>query len=312
MERNERLKILRILNGLTQDGLAEKSGLPRGSISIWEKGTNAPSHQAAPVLAAALNVPVGYLMYGTPSLNCGIWQPSVPAPRHLPMFSRELQKSFSLFCKENGITRCANYVGVDGNLYFLGKEGRPFGFLLLVKNEIREQLIEAIDLFEYDLNVELSPPANICFLENSTIDHLMFFFRVANSCGLDVDSDLITSELLKVKKTRPAESQAETKSLIRNAFLHFHTVLDEFEKPSVWNPAIINSRHPTLNDNLSIIFERIYEEIEEKSILWTGEPNKDLSEIIRVFLKGQGFKEKSKTEPIQLTKTIPGAIKFDF
>jgi molybdopterin-guanine dinucleotide biosynthesis protein len=48
----------------------------------------------------------------------------------------------------------------------------------------------------------------------------------------------------------------------------------------------------TLIDVLSDIFERMYEEIEKKSQVWGGEPDKDLADMIRRFLKGEGFKER--------------------
>jgi phage replication-related protein YjqB (UPF0714/DUF867 family) len=67
-------------------------------------------------------------------------------------------------------------------------------------------------------------------------------------------------------------------------------VLQEFEEPDSWAPTA--AKYPTLNDELSIIFERLYEEIEERSLVWAGELDKDLADMIRRSLKGQGFKEK--------------------
>jgi transcriptional regulator with XRE-family HTH domain len=54
----ERLQQLREDAGLTQAGLAEKSGLPLGSIRNYEQGQREPYWNALFKLAAGLGVPV--------------------------------------------------------------------------------------------------------------------------------------------------------------------------------------------------------------------------------------------------------------
>ena len=100
-----------------------------------------------------------------------------------------------------------------------------------------------------------------------------------------VDTEAISTAFLNVKKVRGAKTEADIKSLIRNAFLHFHFVLKEFDPP--------DPGHPKLIDELSVIFEHLYEEIEERSLVWGGELDKTLADMIRRFLRGQGFKEKN-------------------
>lgn len=200
--RNNRLTILRILNGLTQDLLSARSGLPRGSISIWEKGNNAPSHDAVPKLSAALNVPSGYLMYGSPALDAAVWQPMVPAPRHLPALAKELANNMSGFCRENQITRFAWYQGEDGRVIFLGKADRPYSFLLLQRPELNGCISKALETLEEHVIEcsDLIQPLQIGFLEEMDVEDLMRFIRLVQHSDIDLDANVIRIEYIKAKQ----------------------------------------------------------------------------------------------------------------
>lgn len=58
------LKTLREEAGLTQEALAERSGLPLRSIQNWEQGHRVPRVQALPSLARAMGMPVERLVAG--------------------------------------------------------------------------------------------------------------------------------------------------------------------------------------------------------------------------------------------------------
>jgi transcriptional regulator with XRE-family HTH domain len=58
------LKTLREEAGLTQEALAERSGLPLRSIQNWEQGHRVPRVDALPQLARAIGVPVDRLVTG--------------------------------------------------------------------------------------------------------------------------------------------------------------------------------------------------------------------------------------------------------
>ncbi|MDA8413774.1 MAG: helix-turn-helix transcriptional regulator [Desulfobacteraceae bacterium] len=294
MERNERLTTLRILNGLTQDLLSTKSGLPRGSISIWEKGNNAPSHDAVPKLSAALNVPSGYLMYGSPPLDAAVWQPMVPAPRHLPTLAKELANNMAGFCEENQITRFAWYQGDDGRVIFLGKADKPFSFLLLQKPELDGCMSKALETLEEHVieGSDLTLPLQIGFLEEMDAEHLMRFVRLVQNSNLEVDGDGITTEFLKAKQNLGLTSDSESKSFATNAYIHMRTVLEELQKPAKWRPSTLNPRYPTLIENESAIFESLFEVCKQKSLIWTGELNEELADMVRKYLKAHGYKEK--------------------
>lgn len=294
MERNERLTTLRILNGLTQDLLSAKSGLPRGSISIWEKGNNAPSHDAVPRLAAALNVPSGYLMYGNPPLESAVWQPMVPAPRHFPLFAKEWSKNIPAFCEENQILRFAWYQGGDGKVIFLGKAGRPYSFLLLQKPELDRCITKALSsLVGQEIKgLEFYPPINVSFLEKMDAEQLMRFVRLAQNNDLEVDSNRIMSEFLKAKQNLGLISESDRNKFSNNAYIHMRLALDELEKPANWSPKIFNPRYPTLVENESLIFNNLTEMCEQKLLIWNGTPNDELLAKAKTFLKAQGYKER--------------------
>lgn len=294
MERNERLTTLRILNGLTQDLLSTRSRLPRGSISIWEKGNNAPSHDAVPKLSVALNVPSGYLMYGSPPLDAAVWQPMVPAPRHLPSLAKELANNMAGFCTENQITRFAWHQGNDGRVIFLGKADRPYSFLLLQKPELNGCVSKALETLEEHVieGLEFMPTLEIGFLEEMDVEHLLRFIRLAQNSNLEVDGDSITTEFLKAKQNLGLTTDSEYKSFASNVYIHMRMVLDELEKPAQWRPGTLNPRYPTLIENESAIFESLFEECEQKSLIWKGDLNEELADMARKFLKAHGYKKK--------------------
>ena len=58
----ETIKNLRIERGLTQPQLAEKVGVSKGMISIWENNVNEPKASYIKALAEALDVTADYLL----------------------------------------------------------------------------------------------------------------------------------------------------------------------------------------------------------------------------------------------------------
>ena len=59
---SKRLKTLREEKQLTQDALAEKLGISRGSISFYENGTRTPDIEVFCRIASFFNVSLNYLM----------------------------------------------------------------------------------------------------------------------------------------------------------------------------------------------------------------------------------------------------------
>jgi hypothetical protein len=211
--------------------------------------------------------------------------------KYVNAYLQDLKSLFPAFCAENHITFCAYYSADNGRLLFLGRPDSPLKFLLLLKPLFLESFSKLTSGMEIKEIAGTIPPISLAFLEADTIETLSIYFRFAKVEGLTVDTDAISTAFLKVKKVRGAKAEEDTKSPIRNAFIQFHFVLLEFDPPDSWYPT--SSRYPTLIETLSIDFERLYEEIKERSLVWQGELDKELADMLRRFLKGQGFKEKN-------------------
>lgn len=293
MERSDRIKILRILCGYSQDALAKILGLSQGNVATWErKGMFPRDPEIARKLAAALEAPVGYLAFGDPHMRSAAWEPQPPQnPRHLNGYLSEIERIFPAFCEENHISHCGHYSAENGVLIFFGKTGQPFSFLLLLVPQLASCFFQVTK----NLNThEISGLESLVlgFLENMGPEDLDLFLRLAEGNNLSVDKDSIHSAFLSAKRNRKLLSGDDTKCLVNNAFMHYFNVLEEFDKPTSWSPKIISPGHPTLVDVQSTIFGRLYEEIERRSLVWGGALDEDLANMVRCFLKGQGFKEK--------------------
>ena len=58
----KRLKELRKEKGITQDKLAEETGLSQGALTHWENGLRSPAAYAVVILAKYFNVTTDYLL----------------------------------------------------------------------------------------------------------------------------------------------------------------------------------------------------------------------------------------------------------
>lgn len=291
MTPGERIKILRMLSGFTQEKLAELAGVNRASLVSWERGDYNPSAPAAQSLGKALLSPAGYFLFGSPSPQSGYWEPNPPkVNKYVNAYLQDLESLFPAFCEEIQITYCAYYSAENGRLLFLGRPDTSLKFLLILKPLFLEsfsKLTSGLELKEI-AGLKGHRPIPLGFLGAETIETLSIYFRFAQAGGVTVDTDTISSAFLKERKVRGARTEADTKSLIRNAFLHFHLVLKEFAPP--------DPGHPKLIDDLSDLFEQLYEEIDERSLVWGGELDKALADMIRRFLRGQGFKERERRD----------------
>ena len=298
MERGNRIKILRILCGFSQDEVAKQLKVSQGNVATWERKNMFPrDKEVARILADILQATIGYLAYGESTLRCAFWEPQPPLnPRHLNDYLNDIQSLFPEFCRENFIDHCAYYAADNGMLIFMGSQEAPLSYALLLKPSIVESFSNILSEFKTTemKGLEGYPPIYLGFIEEQTIDSFSIYYRFAKSTGFDIDTEAINTAFLKIKKLRGVRSEEDAESLRRNSFMHYHTVLREFEEPTCWKPQVINPRYPTLDDNLSLLFERVYENIVERAIVWNGNLDKDLADMIRSFLKGQGFKRKHR------------------
>jgi DNA-binding XRE family transcriptional regulator len=89
---SERLKILRILCGFTQETLAELAGASRISVIGWER-SRLPARRAQETLAQILHVSPEFLTDGIHPPTSAFWHPVQPGhPRHLKAMAVDLQQ----------------------------------------------------------------------------------------------------------------------------------------------------------------------------------------------------------------------------
>lgn len=275
MKPGDRIKILRVLSGFTQEQIVELAGVNRASLVSWERGDYNPSAPAVESLGKVLLCPPGYILFGTPLPLSSYWVPSPPkANKYIKAYMQDIESLIPAFCHELQVTFGVYFSCNNSNyrLLFLGTRD-SLKYVLLLSPLFLERFAAMFS----GLSIESMPgpvPESV-----KTFDGL----------GLPIHAETISS-FLKVRKHRELNAEEGIKGFLRNSFLHFHTVLQEFDPPDSWNPT--TTRYPTLIDELSVIFECLYEEIKEKSLVWGGGLNKGLAEIIRHSLKEQGFIEK--------------------
>jgi DNA-binding XRE family transcriptional regulator len=292
MRPGERIKILRILFGLTQEQLATSAAVNRASIVSWERGSYNPSHSAATALGSVLLCSPGYLLFGDKLIYSACWQPTSPQrSKYLKDYIDDVNTLLPQFLFENSINCMAFYDANNGRLAFLGRAGSPLSCILFLKPEV-------IDCFETAFSnierIEIEgftgyPQATLGFQEKDDSDSLKIFFRLASVSGIKLNEDAIASALLKVQKTRGLQSDAVHTSYAKTAFSYFFYVSSKYEGTDDWSMQ--------LSCLFSDIFERVYEEVERKSLTWSlANLDKEILEMIRKFFEGQGLKRKPGVE----------------
>jgi transcriptional regulator with XRE-family HTH domain len=254
MERNQRLKILRILNGFTQEELAKECGVPRGSLSIWERGDHAPSHGAVPRLANSLGCDPGYLMYGSPSLRVpAVWVPSVPLARHLPTFKNDITSLFPPFLKENGIDVVEYLYRNGGVLFLLGeKQLETYNFMLISDSATAEHFLQSLssipDVSEIQIKERLSNFAKQP-ISDTTPEDIGTILKYSRFREDDSGLCMAYAKLLDHK----SKSVVPNDSTLKLAFMTFCQILNGYEvSHSQW-------------DAVYSVFANLYEEIQKAS-----------------------------------------------
>lgn len=311
MRPGERIKILRILNGMTQEQLADLAGVNRASMVSWERGNYNPSGPAAASISESVLCPPGYIMFGSPVVESAVWEPCLPhRSKYLKQYYNDIESLFPQFCKENKINKCAFCSADNGSVVFFGREDNTFEFMQFLSLDLVDSFIRATaDLDKKELSgAEL---LTIGFLKEENVETIARYFNIARANTIYLDHNLITTAFLKAKKSRGIQPGDDTKKLVRSAFTLFHTILQEYEKPTSWAPNFIDPRNPTLLDQLGIVFEWLYEKIETESKVWDGDVNSDLANIIRKHLESRGFKKRNHS--IKVFKDgQPHSIDWDF
>ena len=145
MEKRDRLKILRLLNGCTQDILANRLNVPRTSIAMWEKGKYGFSSEVTIKLASVLGVQTDYLILGTPPIINAVWIPVPPSrPDYLQSMQRDISELLPQFLAENNFNASYSDSLADGGRFFLLGRDYYFGCLLIADARLADTIANGL------------------------------------------------------------------------------------------------------------------------------------------------------------------------
>lgn len=157
MDIHSRIKMLRLLCGMTQEELAFRAEVPRPSLGNYEQGTYVPRDKSLESLAGILGVEPGYLRYGSPVVNAQVWQPAIPtnARRKLETIN-DIVKLLPEFITENRFDAVISRpLGGGGRLFYFGRNN-DFSCLLLAVTDLAgsalisiKSLVPVEDLLEH-------------------------------------------------------------------------------------------------------------------------------------------------------------------
>ena len=286
MDRGNRLKILRMLCGQSQDVLAKNLGLSQGNVATWErKGMFPRDPDIAKRLAESLQAPVGYLAFGDPLIKCAVWEPQPPqSPRHLKLYISEIMSLFPALCMENQIEIGSYYSAENGIIFFLGQKEKPFSYLLIIKSVIAECFMEAMrwaKIEEIDGLVGY-PPLTIYF-DKFDLEQLEIYFRFFDVQGYSIDTQAIGTALVKARMAQ--NEKIDIPHSVENTFNIFFSALKEYDFPPDWPDELIL--------RLSPIFNRLNELIVEKPLVGQVLKDDSLAEYIGPMLMGSGLKKRN-------------------
>ena len=146
MDTAGRIKILRLLNGYTQEAIAALLGTSRPSIVVWESGKHPPSPEYVIRLAEMVGVEPGYISYGSPLISCCAWIPAPPdRPQNLSSYIRDMKILFPALLDENRLNACRFSRLGDGGIMILIGRGNEFSSLLLARESLADCFVSTFD-----------------------------------------------------------------------------------------------------------------------------------------------------------------------
>lgn len=292
MTPGERIKILRILLGLTQEQLATSAGVNRASVVSWERGSYNPSHSAATALSGVLLCSPGYLLFGDKLIGSACWQPASPQrSKYMKDYIRDVNTLLPPFFTENSINYMAFYNALNGRVAFLGAAGSPLSYMLYLKPEVIGCFDSALS---GTVSVEIEgfdnyPQTVLGFQEKEDGENLDIYFRLADKNQFQINTEAIRSALFKVQKAKGIHSAGLHAGFAKTAFSYFFYVSCQFEDASEWSLQRMYA--------FPEIFVRVYEEVERKSLTWSlANIDNEIVEMVRNHLAKQGVKPKPPIE----------------
>lgn len=244
METANRIKILRMLNGFTQEAVAAILGVPRPSIVVWEAAKHPPAQQYVVRFAELVGVEPGYLLFGRPhQVSSAVWIPASPGrPQNYAPYLRDVSLLFPSILKENELDKVRfSRLGDGGTMYLLGRKSR-FSILLLVS----ESLVSCFDdiLINAD-SVEMST------FEKQTVETFgvqELKFLSSHAIGFTIDYKAISKALSRTRREKYTVSSLMTAFCI--ALKEFEPLtFDELVKFGVFFEKTANTNIPLSDTN---------------------------------------------------------------
>ena len=154
MTKQERMKLLRILRGYTQAGLATAAGLNQSAVASYERGTYKIPEMVVTTLAPLLGVDPAYLTFGYPVLSGKVWEP----PREGKGLAADLAILMPPFCEENHFLHSDQLRYLDGNVILLTGADRRHCLLFLTTSTITDAVLPVLPNLKIVGSTNTSPP----------------------------------------------------------------------------------------------------------------------------------------------------------
>jgi transcriptional regulator with XRE-family HTH domain len=228
MKTGHRIKLLRLLFGLSQDDLASLAGISRPSLLNYEQGGYNPIDDIVRRLSGIFAVEPGFFRYGSPAIHNHVWIPNIPKHTHRKQnIIDDLEKLFPEFLQENLFSSLVIGTLSDGKKTLLFGNDKLFDCLLIVDDELSEKLLAAL----HGLNRYFVEKISFGTIDNFDDNCLMFLLSEINELGFSFDFNSLRKALkrLEIYKGRTSTNldaglivfEAQNNVLIREQLLQF-------------------------------------------------------------------------------------------
>jgi hypothetical protein len=124
-------------------------------------------------------------------------------------------------------------------------------------------------------------------LKSLSLDGLSEHLSLMESYGHEVEKNGITQTFLNTKKMKGLIDENDRKNFGFSACKHFMAVMHEYEKL-----ADTSKNQDDISDSLATCFSQTLNEIENRCLLWTGEPDTAIAEKLRTCFENNGLRRK--------------------
>jgi transcriptional regulator with XRE-family HTH domain len=193
MEIHARLKLLRLLCGMTQEALAFQAEVPRPSLGHYERGSYIPSDKILGRLASSLGVEPGYIRFGSPVIESQAWLPVIPIhTRRKRETIKDILKLLPEFITENRFDNAlSQLIGDDERLFFFGRN-KNYTCLLLATADLAKLALSEIQNALPIIEMTMDEGLTIQKFSAKDVDH---YAKNSNFLGRTFDVEGVCNSL---------------------------------------------------------------------------------------------------------------------